>query len=162
MPPVVGGPSQPEETTPVTTVARPNATGVPGYAETMPCEPESARRARRLVAASLSTWRIDELADAGTLIVSELVSNAVRHTSCRLLRVATRRIADNRVWIEVTDTSRGLPEMGCGDSDREGGRGLLLVELMADRWGYDLHGTGRRRWKTTWAELVVKTEVTRL
>ncbi|MBC7307158.1 MAG: ATP-binding protein, partial [Dietzia sp.] len=103
-------------------MARPNATGVPGYAETMPREPESARRARSLVTASLSTWRMDELADAGTLIVSELVGNAVLHTSCRLIRVATRRIAANRVRIEVTDSSRGLPEMGCGDSDRECGR----------------------------------------
>ncbi|MFI2431512.1 ATP-binding protein [Streptomyces sp. NPDC018693] len=135
---------------------RPNMSGVPGYAETMPREPESARRARLLVSASVNTWNLGDLADAGTLIVSELVGNAVRHTSCRLIRVTTRRIAARRVRMEVTDASRALPEMGCGDSNREGGRGLLLVEALSDRWGYDLHGTGRRRWKTTWAELVAK------
>ncbi|MFF3150261.1 hypothetical protein ACFVRU_53335, partial [Streptomyces sp. NPDC057927] len=50
------------------TAARPTATGTPGYTETMPCEPESARRARRLVSAVLNTWGIGELAEVGVQI----------------------------------------------------------------------------------------------
>ena len=53
------------------TAAKPTATGVPGYAETVPCEPESARRARLLVSAALDTWGIGELVEVGTLIISE-------------------------------------------------------------------------------------------
>ncbi|WP_405536870.1 ATP-binding protein [Streptomyces sp. NBC_00075] len=118
----------------------------------MPCEPLTARRARLLVSAALHTWDLEELADAGTLMVSELVGNSVQHTACRLIRVSVRRIAVDRVRIGVTDKSRRLPEIGGGEGSREGGRGLFLVEAMGDRWGYDLHRWG----KTVWAELVVE------
>ena len=133
------------------TAVRPISNGAPGYTTSLPCDPESARTARRLVVASLNTWVLGHLADVGKLVVSELVSNSVRHTSCRLIRVSVQRVGTDRVRIGVTDKSRRLPEMGAGTSGQEDGRGLLLVEVMADRWGYD-----EFRWgKTVWAELVV-------
>jgi hypothetical protein len=123
----------------------------------MPCVPESAHRARLLVCAALNTWGIGELAETGTLIVSELVGNCVRHTNCRLLRVVVRRPSARLVRIGVVDKSLYcLPELGGGDATREGGRGLLLVEALSSRWGYDLLGTHHKRgpWgKETWAEL---------
>lgn len=133
------------------TAARPTATGTPGYTETMPCEPESARRARMLVSAALSTWAIGELAEAGVQIVAELVNNAIDHTRCRNVRVLVTRPSQGVVRIGVADTCREGPELGSPDDDAEEGRGLLLVEALSWRWGYD-----RKRWgKVVWAELEV-------
>lgn len=131
-------------------MTRPTAVGPPGYTETLPCEPEAARRARRLVSAALNTWGIAELVDPGALIVSELVGNAVRHTSCRLVRVSVRRVTDDLVRIGVTDKSHALPKMDLVAGGDETGRGLVLVDALSQRWGYD-----KMRWgKTVWAELV--------
>ncbi|GAA1199705.1 hypothetical protein GCM10009654_65330 [Streptomyces hebeiensis] len=134
-------------------MTRPTAVGPPGYTETLPCEPETARRARRLVSAALNTWGIAELVDPGALIVSELVGNAVRHTSCRLVRVSVRRVTDDLVRIGVTDKSHALPRMDLIASGDETGRGLVLVDALSHRWGYDEMRSG----KTVWAELVVPT-----
>ncbi|MFD8724305.1 ATP-binding protein [Streptomyces sp. NPDC059629] len=131
------------------TAARPTATGAPGYTETMPCEPESARRARLLVSAALNTWGIGQLAEDGVQVVAELVNNAVRRTRCRVVRVRVTRPAEGVVRIGVADRCRDAPELGNPDDCSEGGRGLLLVEALSWRWGYD-----RKRWgKVVWAEL---------
>ena len=134
------------------TSARPAPSGPIGYTETMPCEPLTARRARLLVSTALRTWDLDDLVDAGVLMVSELVSNSVQHTACHVIHVSARRVAVDRVRIGVTDESCRLPEVSRGESSREGGRGLFLVEAIGDRWGYDLHRWG----KTVWGELVVE------
>jgi anti-sigma regulatory factor (Ser/Thr protein kinase) len=133
------------------TAAKPTTTGVPGYTEPVPCEPESARRARLLVSSALDTWGIGELAEVGTLIVSELISNAVSHTACCLIRVVIRRETTEVIRIGVADNCRDTPSPGCPAGDSEGGRGLLLVESLSWRWGYDLHRWG----KLVWAELRV-------
>lgn len=130
-------------------VGRPTTTGIPSYSETMPCKPESARRARLLVTAALSTWGIEELVDAAKLVVDELLTNAIDHTRCRTARIAIRRIADDRVRISVADTSRDVPDMSNPRQDSEDGRGLVLVDALSDQWGYDRH----RTWKVVWAEL---------
>jgi anti-sigma regulatory factor (Ser/Thr protein kinase) len=131
------------------TTAGPASIGAPGYSETMPCEPESARRARLLISAALSTWGIGELVDAATLVVSELVGNSAQHTSCSLLRVTVSRPTPHRVKIAVADRSRTVPEMTSPADEDEEGRGLFLVDVLSDRWGHDRH----RRGKTAWAEL---------
>lgn len=111
--------------------------------------PESAGTARRLTVAVLQLWNLDSLAETGELLVSELVGNAVRHTGARSfgLRMSRRR---GWVRIEVRDPSRALPCLVpiVRDLD-ESGRGLLLVDRLADRWGVDLLPRG----KTTWFEL---------
>lgn len=134
------------------TMTRPNAIGAPGYSETMPCEPASAGRARRLVRASLNTWDLGHLVDDGTLIISELVGNAARHSGCRLLRVSVRLPDRNRVRLAVTDKCPLPPTARTPCCDDESGRGLMLVEATSDRWG-----TEYRTWgKTVWAELHAK------
>lgn len=136
-----------------TTSAGPASIGTPGYSETMPCEPESARRARLLISAALNTWGIGDLVDTATLVVSELVGNSAQHTPCRLLRVTVSRPAPHRVKIAVTDKSRTVPGMTSPANDAEEGRGLFLVDVLSLRWGYD-----PQRWgKTVWAELEVPT-----
>ncbi|MGA4849206.1 ATP-binding protein [Streptomyces sp. G5(2025)] len=129
--------------------ASPTATGNPGYTETMPCKPASARRARLFVSTALHAWGIGELTEVGVLVVAELINNAIDHTRCRVVRVQVTRPADGVVRIGVADKCKDAPETGDPDDDSEEGRGLFLVEALSRRWGYD-----RKRWgKVVWAEL---------
>lgn len=132
----------------VTATARP--TGIPGYSETLPRSPESAATARRLVRTALATWRLEQLADAATLIISELTTNAVQHAQSSAIRVVVTRPEPATVQIAVVDKSGVQPVRYEADEDDESGRGLALVELMAARWGIDLLPWGKR----VWAELV--------
>ncbi|MFD7506255.1 ATP-binding protein [Streptomyces sp. NPDC059850] len=134
------------------TMTRPNALGAPGYSERMPCEPESASRARRLVRAALNTWDLGHLIGDGTLIISELVGNAVRHSGSRRLHVSVRLSGPDRVRLAVTDKSPHPPIFQSPDGDDESGRGLMLVDAKADRWGTEHHTSG----KIVWAELHAK------
>ncbi|MEU6462334.1 ATP-binding protein [Streptomyces sp. NPDC046976] len=130
-----------------TTRVRP--TGHPGYSETLPRDPESAATARRLVCVALSTWGLDELTDDAVLIVTELVTNAVRHARRRSIRVMVERIAPRTVRVAVADFSHALPVPCAPKNDEEGGRGLALVVALATNWGAD-----ERRWgKVVWADL---------
>lgn len=124
-------------------------TGHPGYAETLPRVPVSAAVARRLTNAALSCWGLDELAEAGGSIVTELVANAVQHARRESIRVLVERTAVRTVRVAVADFSRARPVVrAVGDGD-EGGRGLLVVEALAAEWG-----TVERRWgKVVWADL---------
>ncbi|MEU3709041.1 ATP-binding protein [Streptomyces catenulae] len=134
------------------TVTRPHATGVPGYSETWPCEKETAGRARALVKAVLHTWNLDQdLAWRAMVVASELVTNAVNHSGCRVLRVSVTRYSHCGVRIMVSDKSKKQPEPCESAPEDTSGRGLLIVSEMADRWGTDT-----RRWgKAVWAELEV-------
>ncbi|MEU1554302.1 ATP-binding protein [Streptomyces scabiei] len=128
--------------------------GHPGYSETFPCLEESAEAARKLVRTALATWHLEDLTDTGVLLVSELVGNAVRHTTSRSIRVVVTRPTSNWVRIGVSDKSRIMPELRHqnGDSLRVGGLGLVLVDSLTDRWGTDLRTWG----KQVWVELKVK------
>ncbi|WP_328377076.1 ATP-binding protein [Streptomyces sp. NBC_00440] len=134
-----------------TTATRPNAIGAPGYSETWPCEPETASRARSLVRAALYTWKLDVLVDDGVLIASELVGNAVQHSRCRLLRASVVLLSPGRVRLSVSDRSLALPKVQEAGEESVTGRGLMLIDELADRWDTDV-----RRWgKVVWAELHV-------
>jgi anti-sigma regulatory factor (Ser/Thr protein kinase) len=126
--------------------------------------PRGARLARRLCGHRLDTWGIPYDSDAHdviTLITAELCTNAVRHghVAGRDFHVLlTADPATATVRIEVSDT-RGerLPHMATpGESLEDGGRGLLLVEALADRWGCSPRATGGPG-KTIWAECTAKT-----
>lgn len=118
----------------------------------LPSLPESAAVARRLVQiVVLRHWGLSpKLTEDAVLLVSELVGNAVRHTGARAFGL---RMRHRRGWIrvEVRDPSRALPcLMPVQDLDISG-RGLFLVDKLADRWGVDLLSHG----KTTWFEMRV-------
>ncbi|GAA2680189.1 hypothetical protein GCM10010400_49480 [Streptomyces aculeolatus] len=118
----------------------------------LPSRPESAGSARRLAeAVVVGHWGMSpRFAEHAVLLVSELVGNAVRHTGARTfgLRMSRRR---GRIRIEVRDPSRALPcLMPVRDMDTSG-RGLFLIDQVADRWGVDLLPRG----KCTWVELKV-------
>ncbi|MBB5798937.1 ATP-binding protein [Streptomyces caelestis] len=123
--------------------------------------PRGARLARRLCGYRLDGWGVPYGSDAHdvvTLVVAELSANAVRHghVAGRDFHVLlTADPATDTVRIEVSDT-RGerlptLPVTPPEDGEDEGGRGLLLVEALADRWGCSPRAEGGPG-KTVWAE----------
>lgn len=127
--------------------------GDPTEAEVpLPSRPESAATARRLTqTVVLRQWALSpRMAEDAVLLVSELVGNAVRHTGARVFGLRMRR---RRGWIriEVRDPSRGLPCLMPVQEMDVSGRGLFLVDKLADRWGVDLLPRG----KTTWFEMRV-------
>ncbi|MGW7194921.1 ATP-binding protein [Streptomyces chryseus] len=113
----------------------------------------SARHLRRILRTFLARWDMAELTDAAELALTELVANVVRHVpgrSCALLIL--RRPEGLRV--EVADRCpRPVRTRGAeGDELAEGGRGLMLVEAVTDRWGAVPVPGG----KTVWFECDVK------
>ncbi|MEU6667971.1 SpoIIE family protein phosphatase [Streptomyces sp. NPDC046727] len=110
-------------------------------------EPEAAGQARSLTSGCLAQWRLEDLAFSAELIVSELVTNAIRHArdpvSLRLIRT------ENRLICAVSDGSSTSPHLRRAKLGEEGGRGLFLVAQFAMRWGTRHFADG----KTIWAEL---------
>ncbi|GAA4678575.1 ATP-binding protein [Streptomyces chumphonensis] len=126
---------------------------IPAYSATWPCEPRTAGLARDLVRTALHTWELDELSDRATLITSELVGNSVQHSGGRLLRVGVTRPERDVVRLSVSDRSTAHPVPRPPDLGSEHGRGLLLVEALADAWETDVRAWG----KVVRAELHVRT-----
>ncbi|WP_181806844.1 ATP-binding protein [Streptomyces shenzhenensis] len=118
----------------------------------LPSRPESAATARRLVqVVVLRQWRLSpKTTEDAVLLVSELVGNAVRHTGARVFGLRMRR-RPGWIRVEVRDPSRGLPCLMPVQETDISGRGLFLVDKLADRWGVDLLPRG----KTTWFEMRV-------
>ncbi|MBR8642256.1 ATP-binding protein [Streptomyces tuirus] len=115
-------------------------------------DPAEVGRARRWARSRLagSGIQADEpLAETLILLVSELVTNAVVHTG----RPAVLRLSlphtvteEATVRLEVTDRSSRAPVPRCADDDATTGRGLALVDGLADRWGWSVEATGKRIW----------------
>jgi anti-sigma regulatory factor (Ser/Thr protein kinase) len=139
------------------TAAQPRMKGHPGYRLTADRVPETAREARQLARVALSVWGLDGGSGTAALVMSELVANAVRHACGPKVRLAVNRPALDRVYLAVTDRSPlRLPQLRAPDDDEAHGRGLLLIDDLADRWGYDLLGPVRARSaKRVWVELKV-------
>ncbi|WP_078891972.1 ATP-binding protein [Streptomyces sp. NRRL S-350] len=110
----------------------------------LPYEPQSAAEARRLVRTTLRSWGLEDLVEAGELIVSELVGNAVRTGCRRRMTVTVERITGRCVRISVSDGSRALPCLIEAGTSAESGRGLALVHhLTGGHWGASLEGLGK-------------------
>lgn len=105
-------------------------------------------RLRRIARAKLSLWGLSPLTDASLLLISELATNGLRYGSGRLVAFRLVLVSDLLI-VEVGDGSSVRPSIRCADSDAESGRGLLLVDALADAWGVSPDGT------TTWAVLNV-------
>ncbi|MGN4159956.1 ATP-binding protein [Streptomyces sp. NEAU-PBA10] len=124
----------------------PAPTGHPAYTETLPCTPDSAPAARRLIRQALGAWALDGLADDACLVAGEMVANACRHTRSPVIRVSVTRLDGPGVEIAVTDRSRALPIRKPSRPDALDGRGLVLVDAIAARWGADPKRWGKRIW----------------
>ncbi len=115
----------------------------------LPSSRESPREARRFVARILGDWDCEAQIDTVTLLVSELVGNAVLHTTSEI-ELSIRRVP-GVLRVDVVDRSTLLPKRReAGESD-ETGRGSDLVELVAAAWGI----TGRPDGKSVWFEIAV-------
>jgi anti-sigma regulatory factor (Ser/Thr protein kinase) len=115
----------------------------------LPVDPGSPGRARRLVQSALGT-RWGELGPDAAIAVSELVTNAVRHSRSSV-RLHIQQ--DGRTLrVEVTDDGSGSPSLRPPSSTAGAGRGLLLVDRLVDRWGVIRHRHG----KTVWFEMTLR------
>jgi anti-sigma regulatory factor (Ser/Thr protein kinase) len=115
----------------------------------LPADPVVVADARKRVAGQLALWGLDDLAFVAELVVSELVTNAIRHAESP---IQLRLIRDGMLICEVSDGSSTAPHMRKARALDEGGRGLLLVAQLTERWGTRQTESG----KTIWAELVLR------
>lgn len=114
---------------------------------TLPPAPESARQARRFVAAVVTAAGGGDFLETATLLTSELVTNGIvhAHTELQVVVEATRRW----VRVEVIDGNPMLPARRDYDEEAQTGRGLEMVELLADDFGMQqLEDDGKRVWFT--------------
>lgn len=109
--------------------------------------PEAVAAARRLVSEALTAWGEHHLVWDGSLIMSELATNAITHGGSPFRASIERGLHVVRVSVE--DVGPGLPESRRGPQDALGGRGVAIVEELAARWGCERTDGG----KVFWAEL---------
>lgn len=118
---------------------------------------QNARQARRFVEATLNGWALQSLAPDATLIVSELVTNAVQHA----LKPTSPDASDYPIWLgiflhpsdlvcAVTDPSSSPPRQLNPHASAVGGRGLNLISALSHSWQWSLTPP---RGKTVWATL---------
>ncbi|WP_344575384.1 ATP-binding protein [Streptomyces lunalinharesii] len=133
---------------------RPLTLTIPGYTQTLPLIPQAVGQARASVRTTLACWCLDSLIDSAQLVVSELVTNALRHaTPIRLpeeepicCRLTVERPEHTAVRITVSDPSPCGPVQRHPDAESETGRGLrVLSELSAD-WGVAKTSAGKSVW----------------
>ncbi|MEU9954396.1 SpoIIE family protein phosphatase [Streptomyces sp. NPDC050982] len=105
--------------------------------------PLTAGQARRLTRRALRRWDLESLLDSTELMVSEVVTNAVRFAS---RPIALRLLRTDVLRCEVTDDSSQVPRMRQAQPGDEGGRGLFLVDQLAQRWGATRLSTGKVVW----------------
>ena len=110
---------------------------------------ESIRVVRRFAVRTTDSWGYGVLSDDVGLLVSELVTNAVRHTAADGAVELTELV--DGVHVEVHDCSTVVPTLGRGGPADESGRGIRIVQQLAAAWGVVTRGDG----KAVWFELAV-------
>jgi anti-sigma regulatory factor (Ser/Thr protein kinase) len=115
----------------------------------LPLDPAEVGRARAVVREQLHEWGLAKLADSAELLVSELVTNAVRHSHAR--PVDLRLVRGDTLLCEVDDDDHDLPSLLNGGPGDEVGRGLRVVSTLAREWGTSRTKAG----KTVWFELTL-------
>jgi anti-sigma regulatory factor (Ser/Thr protein kinase) len=111
----------------------------------VPPEPAAVGAVRDRANRQLAEWGLDDLAFTTELILSELVTNAIRHAAGP---IGVRMLHDRTLICEVADASSTSPHLRYAASTDEGGRGLFLVAQLAEHWGTRYTPTG----KIIWAE----------
>ncbi|MEV0526983.1 ATP-binding protein [Streptomyces sp. NPDC050439] len=115
----------------------------------------SARHLRFILRAYLGSWGMGELRDCAELALTELGTNVVRHVPDRRCDLLILRRPQG-LRVEVADRCPRLPRQGGGGGEEldEGGRGLLIVEAVTDRCGFEPWADGAG--KTAWFECDAK------
>ncbi|MFE6160087.1 ATP-binding protein [Streptomyces sp. NPDC056486] len=113
-------------------------------------EPEEVAALRRIVRLHLTQWGLPEVVEAAQLCVSELVANVITHVGPHTPTTFRLTMKDTCVRIEVSDPdTRALPTLLAAETNAESGRGMALLDAVADRWGVILRSDS----KVTWCEL---------
>lgn len=108
-------------------------------------DPAAVAEVRASVTRQLAVWGLDDLAFTTELVLSELVTNAIRYGNGP---IRVRLLRDRSLICEVTDHSSTSPHLRYAATTDEGGRGLFLVSQLSDRWGTRYMPDG----KVIWAE----------
>lgn len=109
-------------------------------------DPSDVSRVRRAGSAQLSAWGLGDVTFTAELILSELITNAIRYGTPP---IRVRLLRDRTLICEVSDGSSTSPHLRYAATTDEGGRGLFLVAQYAERWGTRYTDRG----KVIWAEL---------
>jgi anti-sigma regulatory factor (Ser/Thr protein kinase) len=122
-------------------------------------EPRSASSARDFLRGTFAGWQAagDASLDTALLVVTELVTNAVRHSGSRVTLAVT--LEEGRLLLEVTDEAPGRPTLRDPGWESTGGRGLLLVQAVSTRWGVRPADSGAEHQATAGAGKVVWAEL---
>ncbi|MFJ2092864.1 SpoIIE family protein phosphatase [Streptomyces sp. NPDC087901] len=115
-------------------------------------DPEALSSARHMIRAAVRAWGAKERADEVELAADELTTNALMHTdggAIVTIRVLTG--PERRLRVDVEDRSSALPRRRDAGESGVSGRGLMLVDRLADAWGVESRGTG----KCVWCEFVI-------
>jgi anti-sigma regulatory factor (Ser/Thr protein kinase) len=111
----------------------------------LPADRSAPARARRFLRETLSAWGLDgDLVEDGELLVSELVTNAVLHARSPSSVQLERR--GSHLWVAVRDESAMTPRIRDYGPEAVTGRGLLLVDRIAQRWGVEHDSGGKYVW----------------
>ncbi len=125
-------------------VARTRALPADRIAEwTVPADPAAVGEVRAAVTRKLAEWGLDELAFSTELILSELVTNALRYGGSP---IRVRMLCERHLICEVYDSSSTSPHLRYATMTDEGGRGLFLVAQLAERWGTRYLPAGKVIW----------------
>ncbi|MES9621605.1 ATP-binding protein [Streptomyces tuirus] len=117
-----------------------------------PADPGAVRTARQAVRGQLRRWGLESLADLAALLVSELVTNALRHATGPIgVRLVRPSGLGGVLRVEVSDPLPDPPRERAARPEDESGRGLYLVASSSRRWGTRPGAGG----KTVWFELAV-------
>lgn len=111
----------------------------------LPTDPAMVAEARKAATQQLTAWGLDELAFTTELVVSELVTNAIRHSAGP---IRLRLINEHALICEVSDSGATAPHLRHPKTTDEGGRGLFLISQFTRRWGTRYTPEG----KVIWAE----------
>ncbi|WP_328773296.1 SpoIIE family protein phosphatase [Streptomyces sp. NBC_00286] len=117
-----------------------------------PGDPEALAGARHMIRAAVVAWGAEDRADEVELVADEVITNALMHTEGSAI-VTLRALtgSDRRLRVEVEDASSALPRRREAGESGVSGRGLLVVDRLADVWGVDARGGG----KCVWCEFIV-------
>jgi len=110
----------------------------------LPLDHTAAGRARRFVGQTLRSWGCDGLVADTELLVSELVTNAILHARSPATVTIDRDTTSIRV--AVCDASSAQPRVRDYGPRAVTGRGMMLVDRIAERWGVDVNGRGKCVW----------------
>jgi anti-sigma regulatory factor (Ser/Thr protein kinase) len=102
--------------------------------------------ARRFVLETLAGWGDEASMDCASLLVSELVTNAIVHARSAVELELSRDADADVLRVAVRDASVRPPRMGGFDLEALSGRGLALVEALSDRWGVEADASGKLVW----------------